>query len=91
MLDGLSVRRPAEREVTSLEPVIDGGVNKAGFREVARHDFIVPRGFSRLATRACAPPMAIRWLLHFCGGVCCVSGEQIRVTNIRNFPPAVVP
>src|SRR5262245_39112504 len=43
MLDGLGVRRAAEREMTSLEPIVDGRVNEAGFREVVRHDFGLAR------------------------------------------------
>ena len=49
VFDGLCVRGAAEREVTSLEPVIDSRFHKAGFGEVMCHDF-------RLACHAADKP-----------------------------------
>src|SRR5262245_52684943 len=43
MLDGLGVCRTTEREISSLEPIIHGGIHKTGFREVLRHDFRLAR------------------------------------------------
>ena len=46
MLHGFGVRRAAECEIASLEPVIDGGIDKAGFGEVASQPEIVAHHFT---------------------------------------------
>jgi hypothetical protein len=43
VLHGFGVRRAAECEIASLEPVIHGGIDKACLREVVRDDLRLTR------------------------------------------------
>src|SRR6516165_2414350 len=43
MFYGFGIRRAAECEMTSLEPVMGGTISEASFREMARHDFRLAR------------------------------------------------
>src|SRR6266850_8492428 len=46
--------------MTSLEPVIDGGIHKAGLREVVRHDFRLARHDIGKFLLECARNLAVQ-------------------------------
>src|SRR5262249_39971715 len=60
MLDGLRVRRAAQCEMASLEPVIDRGINKAGFGEMVRHDFRLARDDVGKPSFECARNLSVQ-------------------------------
>src|SRR5262245_66192698 len=62
MLHGFGVRRAAECEIASLEPVSDGGIDKAGFGEVASHDFRLARHDIVKSLLKCARNLAVQLL-----------------------------
>ena len=57
MVHGLSIRRAAECEIAGLKPIINGVIEKAGMREMVRHDFrLIPCGVWKfLRQRVCDP------------------------------------
>src|SRR5262252_9473607 len=62
MFHGFGVRRAAECEIASPEPVIDGRVNKAGCREVVRHDFRLARHDVSKLLLECARNLTVQLL-----------------------------
>jgi hypothetical protein len=59
---GASSRRASGCLLSSLEPVIDGGFNKAGFREVVCHDFRLACYYVGEPLLECARNLAVQLL-----------------------------